>query len=125
MINLVSDDVAKVEGGRLNPEEVALFKRMLATIAARSSRRPFFPPRPPRDARRAARSDDREVTLDALRDGKGKLTNPQFQAFVDDLIAARWLDQTEEVVTYGPRSYLELADVIRSHGVEVPQMIAY
>ena len=106
LINLVSDDVAKVEGGRLKPEEVELFKKILASIA---------------------KSEDQAVPIDELRDGKGKLTNPQFDAFVEGLVEARWLDKKADDfdVLFGPRSFLELADVIRDHGAEVPQMINY
>ena len=106
LINLVSDDVAKVEGGRLTPDEVKLFTKMLARIAA---------------------GEDHEVPIDVLRDDKGKLTNPQFAEFAKSLVDARWLAKApdDDVVSYGPRSYLELADIIREHGVEVPQMITY
>ena len=101
-----SDDVAKVEGGRLKPEEVELFKKILASIA---------------------KSEDQAVPIDELRDGKGKLANPQFDAFVEGLVEARWLDKKADDfdVLFGPRSFLELADVIRDHGAEVPQMINY
>ncbi|KAH8070934.1 hypothetical protein JL721_4852 [Aureococcus anophagefferens] len=106
LINLVSDDVAKVEGGRLTPDEVKLFTKMLARIAA---------------------GEDHEVPIDVLRDDKGKLTNPQFAEFAKSLVDARWLAKApdDDVVSYGPRSYLELADIIREHGVEVPQMISH
>lgn len=125
----MSDDVAKVEGGRFKPEEVDLFKKMLATIAERfrvqRSPLPFLSSPRRRDAA-PARSEEKEVPLDVLREGKGKLTNPQFAAFIADMVESRWLDKSDQDdVTYGPRSYLELADIIRNHGVEVPQMIAY
>ncbi|KAH8063274.1 hypothetical protein JL722_2438 [Aureococcus anophagefferens] len=96
----------KVEGGRLTPDEVKLFTKMLARIAA---------------------GEDHEVPIDVLRDDKGKLTNPQFAEFAKSLVDARWLAKApdDDVVSYGPRSYLELADIIREHGVEVPQMITY
>ena len=105
MINLTADDIAKVEGGRLKPEEVELFKRLLAAVA---------------------NSADKEVPLDVLNDERGKLTTAQFDAFMNDLITSQWLAQDDELnITYGPRSYLELADDIRKHGADVPQMVTY
>ena len=102
----VDGSKAGAKGGRLTPDEVKLFTKMLARIAA---------------------GEDHEVPIDVLRDDKGKLTNPQFAEFAKSLVDARWLAKApdDDVVSYGPRSYLELADIIREHGVEVPQMITY
>lgn len=45
---------------------------------------------------------------------------------MNDLITSQWLAQDDELnITYGPRSYLELADDIRKHGADVPQMVTY
>ena len=65
--------------------------------------------------------------LSELRKGaRGKLSAAAFDAFVTDLVNGRWLEVGDEgEVAYGPRAILELADVLRGHGAEVPQMVNY
>ena len=65
--------------------------------------------------------------LSELRKGaRGKLSAAAFDAFVSDLVNGRWLELGDDgEVAYGPRAILELADVLRGHGAEVPQMVNY
>ena len=69
----------------------------------------------------------REAELAELRKGaRGKLSAAAFDAFVSDLVNGRWLELGDDgEVAYGPRAILELADVLRGHGAEVPQMVYY
>ena len=61
----------------------------------------------------------------SVRAAQGRAGRPAaaFDAFVTDLVNGRWLELGDEgEVAYGPRAILELADVLRGHGAEVPQI---
>jgi hypothetical protein len=105
LINLASDDVAKLAGASQKEEEIACLKTVLKALAANEG------------------TDLAELRKDA----RGKLSAAAFDAFAADLVRGRWLDVdgASQEVTYGPRAILELADVLRGHGAEVPQMVNY
>ena len=104
LINLASDDVAKLTGASQKEEEITCLKSILKALASNEG-----------------------AELSELRKGaRGKLSAAAFDAFVADLVNGRWLDVGDEgEVAYGPRAILELADVLRGHGAEVPQMVNY
>ena len=104
LINLASDDVAKLTGASQKEEEITCLKSILKALASSEG-----------------------AELAELRKGaRGKLSAAAFDAFVSDLVNGRWLELGDEgEVAYGPRAILELADVLRGHGAEVPQMVNY
>ena len=104
LINLASDDVAKLTGASQKEEEITCLKSILKALASSEG-----------------------AELAELRKGaRGKLSAAAFDAFVTDLVNGRWLELGDEgEVAYGPRAILELADVLRGHGAEVPQMVNY
>ena len=104
LINLASDDVAKLTGASQKEEEITCLKSILKALASSEG-----------------------AELSELRKGaRGKLSAAAFDAFVSDLVNGRWLELGDEgEVAYGPRAILELADVLRGHGAEVPQMVNY
>ena len=104
LINLASDDVAKLTCASQKEEEITCLKSILKALASSEG-----------------------AELSELRKGaRGKLSAAAFDAFVSDLVNGRWLEVGDEgEVAYGPRAILELADVLRGHGAEVPQMVNY
>ena len=104
LINLASDDVAKLTGASQKEEEITCLKSILKALASSEG-----------------------AELSELRKGaRGKLSAAAFDGFVADLVNGRWLELGDEgEVAYGPRAILELADVLRGHGAEVPQMVNY
>ena len=102
--HLASDDVAKLTGASQKEEEITCLKSILKALASSEG-----------------------AELSELRKGaRGKLSAAAFDAFVADLVNGRWLEVGDEgEVAYGPRAILELADVLRGHGAEVPQMVNY
>lgn len=109
LINVSNDDVAKDEGGAVaGPAEAAIFRNILATLAEAPEYTTLF------------------GDLDRLR---GKLSAAKFETFVDDLCRHHWLEKHEgdydedPDITFGPRTYTELADHLRTLGVDVPQQI--
>mmetsp|Transcript_11907 Transcript_11907/g.36692 ORF Transcript_11907/g.36692 Transcript_11907/m.36692 type:complete len:184 (+) Transcript_11907:940-1491(+) len=104
LVNLASDDIAKAQGDTLSENEVETLKRLLAVLGG---------------------ADDDTVEYEALRKERGKLGPGAFDAFCADLVEKRWLNRDHDNITYGPRSYLELSDVLRTHGADVPQMVNY
>lgn len=105
LVNLASDDVAKLQGDSLDEKEVDALKRVLEALA---------------------KGDDYAVARDDLPAQKGKLSSAAFEAFCDGLLRDRWLAMASKTdLTFGPRAYLELSDVLRGHGVDVPQMVSY
>ncbi|KAJ1459669.1 hypothetical protein M885DRAFT_510851 [Pelagophyceae sp. CCMP2097] len=107
LINLVEDDVSKMEGSQLSPAEVEVFKKILDVIS---------------------KGDDFTASSSELSDklrSEAKMTAGLFGAFVQTLVDKRWLDKTGSEVSYGPRTYLELADQLRALNVTVPQMVVY
>ena len=104
LINLASDDVAKLTGASQKEEEITCLKSILKALASSEG-----------------------AELAELRKGaRGKLSAAAFDAFVTNLVNGRWLEVGDEgEVAYGPRAILELADVLRGHGAEVPQMVNY
>ena len=104
LINLASDDVAKLTGASQKEEEITCLKSILKALASSEG-----------------------AELSELRKGaRGKLSAAAFDAFVADLVNGRWLEVGDDgEVAYGPRAILELADVLRGHGAEVPQMVNY
>ncbi len=104
LINLASDDVAKLTGASQKEEEITCLKSILKALAANEG-----------------------AELAELRKGaRGKLSAAAFDAFGADPVNGRWVEVGDEgEVAYGPRAILELADVLRGHGAEVPQMVNY
>lgn len=105
LINLVSDDIAKNEGSQRNDVLIDAFKNILALLA---------------------QSTEYKAAVDELEVYKGKLTTARFCEYVDSLCNDDWLARDEDdqnLITYGPRSYLELSENLRAAGVSVPQII--
>ncbi|KAJ8599192.1 hypothetical protein CTAYLR_007520 [Chrysophaeum taylorii] len=113
LVNLVSDEVAKHEGAQLDDLHLDIFKKILFHLSEAS---------------------DNAIPARDLEGYKGKLTAPKFKEFLQALCDAHWLAKEEEeddddddddngLVTYGPRSYLELTDNLRAVNVDTPQII--
>lgn len=105
LINLVSDEVAKNEGSQRSDVLIDAFKDILALLA---------------------QSKEYKAGVDELEVYKGKLTTARFCEYLDSLCNDHWLTRDEDdenLITYGPRSYLELSENLRAAGVNVPQII--
>ena len=99
LINLASDDVAKLTGASQKEEEITCLKSILKALASSEG-----------------------AELAELRKGARGALGGGLRRLRDDLVNGRWLELGDEgEVAYGPRAILELADVLRGHGAEVPR----
>eukprot|EP00618_Florenciella_parvula_P025545 CAMPEP_0119542498 /NCGR_PEP_ID=MMETSP1344-20130328/53616_1 /TAXON_ID=236787 /ORGANISM="Florenciella parvula, Strain CCMP2471" /LENGTH=186 /DNA_ID=CAMNT_0007586727 /DNA_START=71 /DNA_END=631 /DNA_ORIENTATION=+ len=102
VVNLVNDDIAKMNGTKLQPAELDVYKQAVQLIG---------------------QADESFIDVQALQ--VPTLKKAQMAQVLQHLVAHRWLELEEgtDNLSVGPRSYLELPDFLESNQIARSQII--